>query len=92
MTTFADRYKNFSIELDCWPGNPRPWHLIEGVLKGTGLTVDDFDTAAPFFGNQTWVLKVGDEARDQRFVAAKPTIAMRVENLYTQGTIRYGSW
>jgi len=88
----AERYRLVSIELDCAPGNPRPDDLISGVLEGTGLTVDMFDTASPFFGHQTWILREHSEARDAVFSAQKPVFKERIAALYKQGLIRYGSW
>ena len=80
-----------SIELDCPPGSPRPFDLIEGVLKDTGLEVKDFETSPPFFGNQEWSLKEASNKEDV-FLAARPTLKERVEKLYNTGFIRYGSW
>ena len=45
------RYRNFSIELDCAPGTPRPSDLIGYVLEGQ-LEVD--------FDGDIVVLKTGD--------------------------------
>jgi len=86
-----ERYKNFSIELDCPPGEPRPKHLIAGVLEGTGLEVEDFATGNPFFGHQLWELRetVG---KDALFIKAKPKLKKRITKLYDQGYIRYGTW
>lgn len=86
-----DRYKNFSIELDCAPGTPRPGDLIGGVLEGTGLEVVDFETSAPFFGHQTWVLRES-AMKDELFMSLKPTLKERVTKLHDDGLIRYGSW
>jgi hypothetical protein len=87
-----ERYMKYSIELDCAPGNPRPGDLIEGVLKGTKLKIEDFETAPPFFGHQTWVLKESAN-KDQIFNRHKyNTIKPRIEELYLSGYIRYGTW
>ena len=87
-----ERYQNFSIELDCPPGNPRPKDLIESVLEGTGLVVNDFETHNPFFGEQTWVLKESAK-KDELFLKHKyETIKPRVVALYNSGYIRYGTW
>lgn len=88
---YWDRYQNFSIELDCPPGEPRPKHLIHGVIKGTGFKLDDFETANPFFGNQVWILKA-EANKDDEFVKAKPIFFERINDLYNRGVIRYGSW
>ena len=86
-----DRYTHYSIELDCPPGNPRPNDLIEGVLRDTGLAVEDFDTGNPFFGHQTWMLK-DSVKKDYLFKQAKPVLKRRIEKLYHDGRIRYGTW
>lgn len=91
MADVVDRFKNFSIEIDCPPGNPRPDDLIASVLSGTGLDEDDFDTSAPFFGHQTWILKE-DPAKEAIFKASKPIFKERLEALYHQGVVRYCSW
>lgn len=88
----GDRYNNFSIELDCAPGGIRPNDLIGGVLTDTGLEVSDFDTAPPFFGHQTWRLKAS-AGKDELFTSIhNDIIKSRVEALYNEGFIRYGSW
>jgi hypothetical protein len=86
-----ERYRNFSIELDCAPGNTRPKHLIGGVLRGTGLNEEDFDTGDPFFGHQIWVLKESAN-KDALFTKAKPKFKKRIEKLYENHFIRYGTW
>jgi len=88
---YWDRYQNFSIELDCPPGYPRPKELIDGVIEGTGFNLNDFETANPFFGNQVWILKA-ELNRDAEFRKAKPIFKERIEALYDRGVIRYGSW
>lgn len=87
----SERYNNFSIELDCPPGNPRPNDLIAGVIQDSGIEVEDFETSAPFFGHQTWVLKSSAE-KDELFTKNKPVFKQRIGELYEQGLIRYGSW
>lgn len=79
-----------TIELDCPPGHPRPGDLIEGVIEGTGLTLDDLETSNPFFGHQTWVVKPDAEAKYMEH--KEKTIKPRVIELYNSGVIRYGSW
>lgn len=80
-----------SIELDCPPGNPRPGDLIEGVLEGTGLTLEHFEEPSKTFGNWKWELKPDPEV-EKLFIAAKPTFASRIAKLHNDGRIRYGSW
>lgn len=91
MATYNERYQNTSIELDCPPGGIRPNDLIEGVLEGSGLTVADFDTSKPFFGEQVWTLK-DDESKAELFKTAKPMFKERITALYNEGYIRYGTW
>jgi hypothetical protein len=86
-----ERFQKFSIQLDCPPGSPRPDDLIDSVLKGTGFEVSDFDTSAPFFGEQTWVLRE-DVRKDEKFTETKPTFKERISSLYFEGLIRYGTW
>jgi hypothetical protein len=85
------RYKNFSIEIDCPPGDPRPCDLIYGVIDGSGLVVDDFDTAPPFYGHQTWILKACP-IREQKFKSSKPVFKERLLELYNKGLVRCCSW
>lgn len=88
----ADRYQRFSIELDCPPGGIRPDDLIEGILKGMGLEVLDFeDSGVPFFGAKNWILKE-KSGKDELYTEKKPEIKRRVVQLYNDGYIRYGSW
>lgn len=83
-----------SIELDCAPGGPRPGDLIGWVVEGTIL--EGLPEAGPeatvirFFGNWKWEFdSVSDE--DWR-VKVQSIIKSRIEALYHNGTIRYGSW
>jgi hypothetical protein len=87
----STRYGQFSIELDCHPGDPRPKDLIDGVLKGTGLEEDDFETSAPFFGHQTWILKESAK-KEKIFTKSKPLFEKRITKLFYSGAIRYGTW
>jgi hypothetical protein len=87
----TERYGQFSLELDCPPGSPRPNDLIDGVLKGTGLEVKDFETGNPFFGHQTWILKESAN-KDEIFTKNKPLFERRITELFNRGSIRYGTW
>ena len=77
-----------SIELDCPPGGTRPWDLIVGVCEGTDLPVTD-EVVFCWFGHSQWEFKMSDEEWAERI---KPVIQPRIEALYDQGVIRYGSW
>jgi hypothetical protein len=75
-----------TIDLDCAPGAIRP-DLIGGVLEGTGLTAGE--PVSTFFGNWTWAFDVPREEWVERI---QPIIKPRIEALYNEGWIRYGSW
>ena len=79
--------KKQSINLDCPPGCPRPGDLIAGVIKGLGLKKKD--TVSRFFGNWIWDYS---EVSEKKWKAVQPTLKERIEKLYHQGVIRYGSW
>jgi hypothetical protein len=87
----TDRYQNFSIELDCPPGRPRPGDLIVNVLTNTGLLVGDFEEPSKTFGNWIWVLRE-DAGKDGVYEAARPKLREKIEQLYHSNVIRYGSW
>ena len=77
------------IELDCAPGLPRPSDLIEGVIAGTILKKHLTDPVCQFFGNWTYAFEnVSDEDWREAQKKTKP----RIEALYLEGRIRYGSW
>lgn len=79
-----------SIDLDCAPGPVRPWDLIKGVIAGTILDKPDFDPGhSAFFGASVWTF---DVPRDIWVSEVQPVIKPRIEALYHQGTIRYGTW
>lgn len=76
-----------TIELDCAPGGLRPGHLIAKVIEGLGLPVRE--TSGRFFGNWTWDYS---DIPAERWKEIQPTLQKRIEALYHQGLIRYGSW
>lgn len=77
-----------TIELDCPPGSPRPWDLIDEVIAGTGLTLPA-ERPMAFFGLCVWEF----ECSHEHWVnVIKPIIKPRIIALYNQGVIRYGSW
>lgn len=80
---------HYTIELDCPPGQLRPDALLPGILEGTGLSVDDFKNTSRSFGN--WEYRIYKD-KDADYLAAQKKIKIRIENLYHQGRIRYGSW
>lgn len=86
------RYKDFSIEIDCPPGDPRPGDLFPDVLADTGLTEEDFEITSKVFGNWCWVLREGDVIRDMKFTNAKPIFRERLMKLHDDGVVRYASW
>ena len=75
------------IELDCWPGDPRPGDLIDGVIKGTGLP--SRKDVSRFFGEWTW--DYSDIAKDV-WEKARPILGKRIKALHRRGLIRFGSW
>jgi hypothetical protein len=81
--------EQYSIEIDCKPGNPRPGDLLPGVLEGTGLTEKDFVLAGTFFGNWTWVVK-HQKRRD--YEKHRDAIKRRLTILHDSGVVRYASW
>lgn len=76
-----------TIELDCPPGPLRPGDLIGRVIRDTGLPKrkDVFR----FFGN--WVWDYNDIPED-RWKKIQPILKERIQKLYHEGFIRYGSW
>jgi len=81
-----------SIELDCPPGSPRPGDLIGHVVSGTALEqiVNDMtEQPTPFFGLATWYF---DIPRETWVSEIQPVIKPRIEALFHNGSIRYGSW
>ena len=76
-----------TIELDCAPMTPRPDTYIKGVLKGTGLKAGE--PISTFFGCWTWAFDVPQEKWEKEI---QPIVQPRIEALYHQGAIRYGSW
>jgi hypothetical protein len=81
-----------SIELDCPPGAPRPGDLIDHVVSGTELATivaNLPEQPTPFFGLATWYF---DIPRERWVSEIQPVIKPRIEALYHNGSIRYGSW
>jgi hypothetical protein len=65
----------------------RPTDLIGGVIEGTGLP--NRAPAAMFFGCFMWEY---NDIPAEKWNEIRPILKERVTNLYTAGTIRYGSW
>jgi hypothetical protein len=65
----------------------RPWDLIEGVIKDTGLPKRKH--AGIFFGNALWDY---NDIPVTQWEKAQPKVKARIQALYHAGTIRYGSW
>ncbi len=76
-----------TLELDCPPGYPRPGDLYPAVIAGTGLP--ERETVGRFFGNWTWDYS---DIPACQWKKAKPILRERIEELFKNGTIRYGSW
>ena len=77
-----------TIELDCAPGAARPDAYIEGIIKDTGLQANK--PVKKFFGNWTW--DFSDQCTAEQWEEWQPLFKERIENLYSHGFIRYGSW
>ena len=80
------------IDLDCPPGAPRPGDLISEVVAGTVLeqmVKDMKEQPTPMFGLATWYFDIPRETWESDI---QPVIKPRIERLYHNGSIRYGSW
>jgi hypothetical protein len=82
----AERY---SIELDCAPGRVRPGDLLPGVIEGLGLTLNATKPDRMLFGEWTWLIP---EDQSERYLSVQPIVKERIEKLYHEGFIRWGSW
>lgn len=83
---------SYKVEIDCAPGSLRPWHLIDEIIEGTGLTTDlntDDNHPSAFFGSCTWFFEV-DETKWKTDI--DPVVGKRITGLYNAGFIRYGEW
>lgn len=78
------------IVLDCPPGDPRPDVLLPGILKDTGLEVDDFKLISTFFGE--WTFRLKDTEKDDLYEGKKIIIGERIKDLHIRNFIRYGEW
>lgn len=76
-----------TIDLDCAPMTPRPDSYIAGVLKDTGIEVRE--PSSKLMGNWTWNF---EDVSEETWEKAKPLFKKRIEKLYEEGKIRYGSW
>lgn len=88
VNSYRDQMK-FSIELDCPPSGIRPGDLIGKVIEGTGLPIRE--PIAKSFGNWAWSY-TDIPGIDELWPKIQPTLRERIEVLYKNGTIRYGSW
>lgn len=79
----------FTIALDCAPGYPRPRDLLPGVLKDTGITLNEEKPQVMLMGHWEWVIP---DAQTAAYEKARDTIKARITCLYHGGLIRYGSW
>jgi len=82
-----------NIELDCPPGRARPWHLIHGIIEGTGLELSGPETddnhSYVFLGAATYEFP---SATCEEWIRIQSIIKRRITALYNQGAIRHGSW
>lgn len=81
-----------TIELDCAPGGVRPNELIGRVIAGTVLEQHTQPDApnSTFFGNWTW--NYTEKVTEEEWKAVQEFTKPRVQRLYNEGFIRYGSW
>jgi len=88
--TAHDR-KRLSIEMNCPPGNPRPWELLDLVFYLTELHPDDFETSGVMFGRQEFLVKPTADAVE-RYLRSRPTINSRLLECYEHGLVRGATW
>lgn len=76
-----------TIVLDCPPGIVRPDMLLSTVLEGT--TISTVEASSKVFGS--WVFNF-QHIDKELWDAQLDTISGRIQKLYENGAIRYGSW
>jgi hypothetical protein len=88
-----EQHNPHNIELDCAPGMTRPWHLIHGLIEGTGLQLSqpetDEDHSLVFFGAARYDFP---NTTCEEWGRIQPVIKRRIKALYASGRIRFGSW
>ena len=83
--------EEYTNEIDCPPGTPRPDSYFNVVIRNTGLSKNDFELVSKLFGNWVWKLKPDQDLID-KFLKARPKFKQRLTSLYDAGKIRYASW
>jgi hypothetical protein len=80
----------WSIVLDCPPGAPRPSDVLLPVLRGAGLSLDDFGEPDCSFGEWTYTMDPAKThlATPERVLA----VGRGLVELYNRGVVRYASW
>ena len=80
----------WTIEIDCWPGAPRPSVVLPPLLRSVGLSLDDFEEPTCKFGEWSYQL------RPSRLQAAPLEVRVAfgkgLVELYNKGAVRYASW
>ena len=87
---WGDRNR-LSIELNCPPGNPRPWELFDLVVYLTEVRPGDFETSQPVFGRQEFLVKP-DVDSVERYLRSRAIIKSRLQECYELGLVRGASW
>lgn len=83
---------HWSIEIDCPPGQGgRQQELFASLLKGSGLSEEDWDFIGATFGCWEWRLKPG-ELRENLYEKHQPNVAKMLKEWQRGNLIRYGSW
>ena len=75
------------IELDCHPFSQRPSYFLPAVLEHTGIV--PVDESSTMFG--CWLFSYAHISSEE-WKQALPRIETNIKKLYSQGSIRYGSW
>lgn len=87
MTSNELRKRRKEIIIDCAPGFPRPNHILEIVLNGTGIPV--LEKSYSWFGEWGWdYSSIPDKLWDEQI----SLIEERFNRAYESGWIRYSKW
>lgn len=82
-----------TIEIDCDPWSARPNTYIAEIVKGTCLegttAADPENTVSRFFGNWVWSFPT---VSPDEWLEVQRIVRPRIEKLFRNGNIRYGSW
>jgi len=79
----------YSIEIDCAPGLPRPDTHFNNMCEICELDISWFKSPTKFFGNWEW--KVNPEYNSQ-YIKKQKEIQTYLTDLYIYSNVRYASW